>query len=342
MSVADLTIFLGDVQEYLGIEAKQYDESACLLDRKNIAAFQQNPNSFPKTLYTSLGDLPKNLVQVHEILQKAKTIYYSPPSSWSDGKILDILDPGSSLHGLTEILLLLLPDTVEIKNFSPYSPLSIDPIPLVDSRKTQQKQLWIAGCSVSHGEGVTPDERYGVLLAEDLGLSCSFLTRSGSSLSWAADQILRSDIRSGDLVVWGLTTWPRFTYVNQHKLLPGVTVSHYERYPWYQKIVDINQLDSQQTFYDNFYSILQVINYCKQNGSQLFLVGLLNSNYTLLGFLKSCENFIQIPYQLEYLQDSLSEKFLDIGTDNIHPGPKQHQIYKKIIKDFIVQYDKRY
>lgn len=330
-----LTIFLGDVDAEAGIKARLHDPSAWLLDRDNLQQFNQRSQTHPVTVYTSLGDLPKNLRVVYDILAQADSIVYTPPKVWSDKKKLDILDPTDSLQGMTETLLMLLPESVKITGLNPITPKDTDPIPLVDERKTDDKQLWAVGCSITHGIGVESHERYGSLLADELQIPCSFLSKSGSSISWASDQILRSDIRPGDLVVWGLTSWPRITYVHDHQMLSGITVTSYSLYPEYKKIISIDNLWSHQTFYHHFYAIEQVINYCKKIQAKLLLVGLLNDNFNLLGYLKSQPNFLQIHYNLEYNDSQLQEKYIDLGTDKSHPGPQQHIAYKNAISNFI-------
>lgn len=334
----ELVIFLGDIQEYLGDLAKNYDPGASLLTRSNYKSALSNKSTNNLTFYTSLGDLPKDLFVVYsDILSQADVIFYRPPEKWSDGKNLDITDPGSSMQGMTETLLLLLPKSVRV-DFGHSNALSIhDPIMLVDQRRTNDKQMWVAGCSISHGDGVAPNERYGELLANVMGLPCSFLTRSGSALDWASDQIIRSDIRKNDLVVWGLTHWGRLTYVHDDKLLSGINHTSYINFPEYNSIIDIKNIVSQQTFYNHFYSIQRAINYCEKIGAKLLLVGLLLGNYSLLGFLRSQKNFIHIPYQLDYRDSLLTTKYADLGTDKQHPGPKQHRLYKDIILDFINQ-----
>lgn len=329
-----LTVFLGDVQEYLGQLAKKHDASAWLLDRNNYYNVDTELKNNNVTIYTSLSEFSNDLDNLIHILSKADVIFYRPPVRWSDNKTVDLTEPGNSIQGLTEIILLLLPGSVEIKGLTAFTPADYDPNPLIDTRKTEESQLWIAGCSISHGIGVNTDERYGHLLAKHLGLDYSSLTRSGSAIDWAADQILRSDIRAGDLVVWGLTSWNRLTYIHDNTLLQGVTAGSYVRYPEYQKIVDLDNLCSSQTLYNHYYSIKRVINYCKKIDAKLVLVGLLHNNYSLLGFLKSLDNYIHIPYKMSFNHGTI-ESFEDLGTDKKHPGPKQHQIYKNFILDFI-------
>ena len=248
-----VSIFLGDCSEYLADLAKNHDPSAWLLDHSSLQAFQNLIHRSPLTVYTSLGDLSKDLYKVYEILKKADVIFYCPPDQWSDGKKFDILDPCSCMQGLTEVLLMLLPKTIDIQGFAGFSLVDYDPNPLVDQRKKQNKQMWVAGCSISHGTGVGIKQRYGELLSNALGLESSFLTRPGSAIDWSADQILRSDIRSGDIVIWGITGWRRITYIHEHKLLPGINIRSYEEFPAHEKIVSVKQLFCSNTFYNHVY-----------------------------------------------------------------------------------------
>ena len=329
-------IFFGDVDSYLADIAKQHDQNAFLLDSDNCDDFLQSQRS-RWTAYTSLGDLPKHLSKVYDILARADCIMYCPPTGkWSDHIDLDMLEPNASVHGLSETMLRLLPDSVKIYGLP--ETWTQDPIKLVDQRCTDQSQLWIVGCSISHGYAIDADQRFGALLAKELQIPCSFLTRPGSALDWAADQILRSDIRPGDTVVWGITAWCRLTHVHQHQLLKGITIRSFDHHPEYHDILNIDDLFSQQTFYKGIYAIQQVTNYCHKIGARLFLVGLMQTNFALLQFLQSQKNYIHIPYQIQYQNGEMLETFVDLATDLVHLGPKQNQIYKDIILARLTQF----
>lgn len=323
-----LTIFVGDTDESLSVTAQLHDSSAILLDFTNYQKFINSILEKDTSVYTSLGDLPKDLKIVFDILNLADQIIYCPPQTWSDNKEIDFADPGNSIQGLTELLLQLLPDSIEIKNLNPKIQ---NPNPLVDTRKDERTQLWVAGCSVSHGVGVGDTLRYGQLLATELNLPCSFLTRPGSAIDWAADQILRSDIRENDLVVWGLTNPERLTYIHNNTLLNGINVGTYDSFPEYQKIVDQKNLFTQQTLYKHFYSIQQVINYCNKINAKLLLVGILLGQYSFLSFLKSQKNYVHISYPVTFDNYQILSYFVDLGKDLRHPGVKQHQQYKEAI-----------
>lgn len=322
-----LTIFVGDIDESLADSAKSYDSSAWQLDHSNYKDFLTSTLTKNITVYTSLADLPKNLEIFYNILNSADKIVYCPPSQWSDNNTVDFADPGASIQGLTETFLLLLSNSIQVDNLNPDIPT---PVVLADDRKTDQSQLWIAGCSVSHGKGVQLQERYGQLLANKLTMTSSFLTRVGSAIDWAADQILRSDIRKNDLVVWGLTSPERFSYIYNNKLL-SITPTDYSNFPQIKNIINPSDLYNQNTIYKHFYSIQQVINYCNKCQAKLILVGILTGCYSFLNFLQSQKNYVHIPYSLNFEDYVFSTQFLD--TDNLHPGPKQHIQYQQLILD---------
>lgn len=323
-----LIIFLGDVNDSVTAEAKKLDQSAYLLDRSNYKEFLQQKTNKNTVVYTSLGDLPKDLKVVYHILLQADQIVYCPPDQWSDRKQLDILDPGKSIQGLTEIMLSMLPDSIQIINYNPIVP---DAVILRDQRKTNDPQIWNVGCSITHGVGVAPDQRFGQLLSDELNLPCSFLTRPGSAIDWAADQILRSDIRKGDIVIWGITSPDRFTYIHDNKLLAGVTAQSYESFPEYEKIVSFKNLYVQNTFYRHFYAIQQVTNFCKKIKAHLILVGLMSGGYSIQRLINAQKNYVSVDYEYNFKDLSIETKYIDLGTDNEHPGPQQHLKYKQII-----------
>ena len=329
-------MFIGDNAEYLANFAQKHDPSAWLLTAQSLPRYHTETAQRSVTVYTSLSDLPKDLSMIYQLWSGADKIYYHPPMAWSDNKKFDVCDPTDSIQGLTETLLLWLPPTVDIQGPDLFSQ-TYDPMLLADLRKIDSAQMWIAGCSFSHGVGVELHQRYGQLLADDLNLPCSFLTRPGSAVDWAADQILRSDIRPGDLVIWGLTESRRITYVHDNQLLKGITVTCFDTNRDLPDEIEPAMLLSQQNYYRQRYAIQQVINYCNKIGARLFLLGLLPGNYNLLGFLRAQkQHYIHIPYTLRHENSALAIEFLDLGNDQRHPGPRQHQQYKDIILPWLV------
>jgi hypothetical protein len=305
-----ITVYLGDVSEYLGQQAIAADPSACLITEKNYKDLRSG------TYYTSLGDLPDLLI-VGEVLQQADRIVYSPPVKWSDcvfGK--------SQMQACTEEYLNIFKFRCKVENYT--STLKFDQLlALADTRKTEDPQLWIAGCSVSHGVGVTDDTRYGQLLANQLSCKVSFLTQGGSSIAWAADQILRSDIRPGDTVVWGLTQYPRLVKFKMNKF------SHITPQTANSKST-VEYLASDQVLYHSVISVNQVINFCKKTQAKLILASVLDEE--IVNYIQDFPNIVML-YGLWGRKSS--NLYPDLGSDNAHPGVKTHafyadQIYQKI------------
>lgn len=331
-----LTIFLGDVFESTAKVALAYDPGATLIDYENLNSVINKTLINDTVYYTSLGDVGAgNYLILMDLLYSATNVVYCPPEKWSDGATVDILDPTSSIQGQTEDVLLRLPANVKVSNFSKEH-LVHDPRPLVDHRQSDRPQIWIAGCSISHGVGVDSSERYGQLLAEDLKMPVSFLTRPGSAIDWAADQILRSEIREGDIVIWGLTSIERITFVHNHCLETGITNTTYQngKNQRLEKIVPQKTLFSQNTFYTHIYSIDQVTNFCKKCKAILIIVGLLTSGAELR-FLASNPYFHNYTYKTSVNNSASLFNFNDTGDDNQHPGPKQHTLYKDFILSLI-------
>ena len=324
-----IKIYIGDINKELADIAMADSPTAVLIDSNNYKNFLTKNIDYNIVAYTALGDLPKNLEIVYDILVQADEIIYSPPSCWSDSGLLDDADPTASIQGLTENILLKVANQGILVTNIELCYLKNNLILLKDSRKTDQSQLWSVGCSITHGAGVNPNQRYGQLLADALNLKCSFLTRAGSSIQWAADQIIRSDIRPNDIIVWGLTESQRLTYIHKNNWLPGVTHSTYKNFQGIDKILPLKELLSENTLYNNIFAVERVLNFCQKIQVKLYIIGLLDPGPNFLRYIKSKKeiNITNFPYKFQGNKDPIIPIYEDLGTDGSHPGPKQHQAY---------------
>jgi len=316
-----MILFVGDIDESVKNAALAYSTHAFLVDTSNFEKVLVS-KSEDLVVYISFADLPKMTKTRNvffEVLDRADQIYYVPPKKWSDHSAE--FDHWSQQR-ITEYLLheinrkkknvigLKLPSWHD----SPYLQLS-------DVRQGTARQLWIAGCSIPHGVGVKISQRFGCLLAGKLDLPVSHLTRSGTGIPWAADQILRSDIRSGDVVVWAVTSEYRYCVWNKR-------LDHINAYS-FQNLEDRNIGSSlENMIYRACTSIHQVINFCHKTGAKLVLLPTISSETLRLVF-HDCINWYSPDYHYGYI---------DIGSDGIHPGPLQHTewanfCYNIIMKD---------
>lgn len=308
-----ITIYLGDVTEYLAHQACLEDSSAQLITQDNFA------NLTPGVYYTSLGDIG-SLWCLGETLMQADKIVYVPPAKWSDE-----IQGHSVMKTWYEDYLNIFKFRCKIENYST-APKFSNVAKLFDTRKTEAPQLWIAGCSISHGIGVTSETRYGQLLANRLNLDVSFLTTGGSSIMWATDQILRSDIRSGDIVVWGLTTRNRITHFENDKF------AFYNIRNLRPRDQLLELILSDHTTYQCVTSVLQVINYCKKINATLIIAALLDNE--IVNYIQDFDNLIMLYGLWGRDEDKM---FPDIGADGSHPGIASHQFYADEIYQKIQQ-----
>jgi hypothetical protein len=321
-----INLYIGDNNIELAEKAISADPRAFLIDRSNYKEFLNNPHKGDITVYTSLADLPKlneDTVAVYSIFDSADNIYYYPPENWSDNKNIDFAD---SIHFYTEYILCEFQkqkNNVHGLGLTDYSTELYTK--LVDQRKTDSKQLWLAGCSVTHGVGVLENQRYGQLLADSLKMPVSFLTAGGSSISWAVDQIVRSDIRAGDIVILGATEEVRFPYWTTDNKVWHITTHHQKQsHRLSSTNLTTNVIDRLITddncFYQSIIRLHQLVNFCNKIDAKLLIIGLLSSQSLAL-HLHNINSFIN------YKNFNLSNSYVDLGSDNMHPGPLQHQLY---------------
>lgn len=240
---------------------------------------------------------------------------------------------------------------------------------LKDVRKTNDPQLWVAGCSFADGSALTDkNQRWGQVLAKYLSCPVSFLTKGGSSIDWAADQILRADLRPGDTLVWALTGVNRVTWFDSegNTLLvgpglvagaqyhTGVTLNNREK-EFYTDLLNNDAL-----VYLSMRYVMQVVSYCKNKNVRLILafhseLSLLAHSKKMLDFLKTFDCFVELTSQSQghpeisskeksfadlfkhrkYLDTPNNKKYIDQGHDHVHPGPQQHQQWANDIFTFL-------
>jgi hypothetical protein len=304
-----IDVYVGDVSEYLSVVALQADISAILITSKNYQ------NLAAGTYYTSIGDLDR-LEQFGNILQQADNIFYVEPVKWSD----------SNMKTWTEEYLqsFFYANNKVIHGFCINESKDKSAIlAQADTRKVKSAQLWVAGCSISIGIGVDATQRYGQLISNQLQMPVSFLSREASSLKWQADQILRSDIQKDDILIWGLTG------IHRTPQWKNSVLRHYV--PNYTKDpVVLEQLTSDHMIYDAVTSIHQVLNFCAKVDCKIILASLLA--HGIEPYVHDCKNFIGL--QNQFGRNS-NDRFIDLGTDNLHPGPLMHQYYaQEIIKKY--------
>jgi hypothetical protein len=308
-----INLFVGDNDYCLAEQAKIYHPAAFLIDFDNYKKFLKTVYVEDITVYTSFSDLPKITgtdAVFFEILKKSDNIFYCPTLKWSDHS--DNFSWNSN-QTITEYFLYhinLLKNNVQGLDLTAYR--NSNYLSLNDTRKTDNKQLWVSGCSIAHGVGVSEHEKFGTLVSNKLNLPVSHLTKGGSSIEWAKDQILRSDIRKNDIVIWGLTQEVRSPKAINKKVIA-------ESNP------DI--LLNETSLYRAVTSVHQVINFCRKISARLILLPIICSEHLQL-LIHNLDEYYQLPYQT---------KPLDLGTDGAHPGPIQHRVWADLVYEHLLK-----
>ena len=313
-----IIIIVGDVHKYLSKFAQEISADASLLTKDSASDLLSG------VYYTSLGDI-NQYRQYTDFLELADKIIYQPPIRWSDTDRKGF----SYMKYWTELALQYFYDKKEIENFF-ITPQKTTALDLVDYRKIDSPQIWIAGGSDSLGVGVSLQERYGQLVADHFNMEASFLTRGRASMAWIADQLLRSDLRLGDIVIFGIVPGGRFTFYHDDKVL-DLSPSYYKKNPLFDKIFPLPLLDTDHVnCYQPLTALHQVISICNKVGAQLLIAGL---SPTLIDHCIQFPNYINLCHYRFGMDFDIDRKnyFLDFGTDHIHPGPLTHQFYAKNI-----------
>jgi len=309
-----MILLVSNDTEYLLTRINEFSDSAILINFENYTIDYQ-------VGYTSIIEFPDKTEFIKAIMLASSVVYLPGPT---DEKF-DFNNPNTSNQGHVEHLLRSIGQTKKITGIDHLlgDDIATEAISkicqLADRRVSDQKQLWAVGDSITAGYGITFEQAWGTILGKKLEFPVSRLAESGSSIEWAADQILRSDIRKDDLIVWGVTTLNRLPYY-----APTVGVQHYtSQYSTDKKIRQL-LIDDDFMYYKSISHIAQVVNFCNKVECKLLLVGLLSSERDYL-YYRNFSNFYQ------YFNPELQNKFVDLASDNIHPGPKQHALYADAI-----------
>jgi len=312
-----MILFVGFANEELVEIAKNYSDDAMLVTEDTWDCGIR-----PEVGYTGLEEFSNTPIFVSVLVSATKIVYY-PNMAETD---IDLENPLNCTRGLLENILLSISQTTPVENLknnilgsSAVATKSQICLELVDSRKTELSQLWGVGCSFTYGSAVDYSQRYISLLSKKLDMNMSCLAQPGGTISWSADQILRSDIRRGDIVVWGLTSKFRLTWFHNNCVW-NFTPTEYKKFKWLSDTVPLSViLNYDNAIYQSLTHIHQVNNFCNKIGAKLLLVGLLTGPDDLL-YLCNLPNFYQF-----YNKDSFG--YIDVGYDGVHPGPLQHQRY---------------
>jgi hypothetical protein len=310
-----LTLFVGSNDPNLAKEAQSADPTAYLIDRHN---FHQHHEG---VCYTGVSDL-ESLNDFASLLRQVDNIIYVPDPSWVAGQKVKQY---SERYWIEQYLYTFsLDKTKKIVNCPIFRLPTNDDLMLAlnAQRKNNQPHLWVSGCSTTAGVGVEIHERYANILAEKLNLPLCMLAKSGASVAYATDQILRSDIQKGDLVVLGITNHQRKTYYSEENSeIIHVTVTNCKEQ---NRKID---LTDPTLLYDSITAVYRVLNFCKIVNAKLILIGI-HTDTVFAAYLKNIPSYI---HANGFYGVTKNDCYKDLGNDMAHPGPASHQEYAEKI-----------
>lgn len=317
-------LFLGDTTPYLAGIAHKNDSGSKLITQENLEDFLNSPSG---SFYSSLGDF-FDIDLFCQMLDLSDEINYCPPpdGKWSDlGKAPD---PRYNMETETQEHLYQWSYIKRKPVYGLQVPDFLDPVfdntIHYNHRITNGQQIWAFGCSITVGIGVSENQRYANLVGESLGLPVNTIAYIGSSAKWASDQILSSDIKKNDIVIWGLTSLNRFGYFLHDKRYYHILPSFLDDYPLMKNLFEPDKMISPNVFYESFRSIMTADNFCNKIGAHLIILGVFPRYSKQKEIKKNYQNFV-----------ATDRSFLDHGSDGWHPGPRHHELYKNKVLDYI-------
>lgn len=319
-------LFVGPNDSYLADKARHYDSSATLITLTNYYNLENVPVG-----YISLSDF-NNVEIFYNLLCSAKKIIFCPPKHWPKS-IFDFKPFSEEWLTIYYINLAANVNNIPVDNNIELTQAILSTKPV---RKSNNRQLWVLGCSTTNGSGVLDHEKYSTLISKDLNLIHTLIAENGSSIQWAGNQLLSSDLHKNDIVVWGLTSISRFPWFHPPKLYHvGSNTTFINAH---QDIINDLPMDyllsTHHMLYQAIITIENVINFCNKIGVNLVMLGI-HCDLELSTYLSKYKNFIPVHGTNGLDWDS---SFLDFGNDNAHPGPDTHKMYATIAKKYIVEH----
>jgi hypothetical protein len=82
------------------------------------------------------------------------------------------------------------------------------------------------------------------------------------------------------------------------------------------------RLDSEDNLYHQLTDVFKVINFCDKIGARLIIANILDD--IIPTYIKDYPGFVQLNSNPNRDAEKM---FIDLGTDQVHPGPKMHRYY---------------
>lgn len=298
-------LFVGNIDESPSIEAKKFASAATLILPDNV-----NKMSDYAVAYISIGD--HSIEDFLRCLDQAKELHYAPSNQWEHDET----------RQTTERWLMYFSHRKPVYNLPPETKNNF--LKLADQRKSDKSQLWVVGDEIAAEIGLTPGNGVGSFLSKKLKTDASYLVDQSASIVWCSDQILRSDLRKDDKILWLL---PPMGVINYYDLQVqrSIELANQAEQKSNNPQDNLEQLQNTNLMHINLAAIDRVINVTRLIGCDLVIstppVNNAKLESELLDYLVLQKEFVHC------YADSVSYLDLNFNGAGEGPGPLQHQKY---------------
>lgn len=217
---------------------------------------------------------------------------------------------------------------------------------LLDYRKSSDNQVWVAGCSTANGTAL-PDISYAYasIVAKELNMPLSILGKGASTISFSTDQLLRSAVKPGDTVLWGISGVCRLSLFDKNLHEQFVTFNRIERGECSKEetIFALESMNHNNQIATALRCLSQVMTRFDCEGVKLKIIAhpeinLPDQYLPLRSTIETHPGFVNLHGNnyLDAIYSDISDTlkfYKDFGNDNLHPGVQTHKEWAKIILD---------
>ena len=225
-------------------------------------------------------------------------------------------DYTSSLFYETLVALNATSHKKKIQNFDRQCIKSFLEINLEHIGHSHNANLWVFGCSHSHGVGLRQgQEKYSDILSATLGIELNSITKPGSSLSWSFRHLAAAPIHHNDIVVWQITTPGRISVYDGDIVETQLSQSKNPHL--------LETFTDQQIFFNHLTTIAAGVAYLRAMGVKFIMTSILNKSELFYQYLLEYTKYPEYCYS--------PGVFVDLGTDGLHVGPLSHKLLANAI-----------
>lgn len=209
-----------------------------------------------------------------------------------------------------------------IKNFES---IKFDPYHWKPQVKTVEKDDLIAlGCSLTAGTGLTDlSQGWSAIVSNNLGLQNKNFGQPGGSLQKLFSIFNRLDFYQGQTVILQVPPLPRIKYVLENGTLQDVMLGRSNSSDQLLAVFNDRYL-----FYNAYEMILSMVKRCRSSNVK-FVFFLFDYKTDYFYNHEDQMYFYDLPEFVPNL--SIQNYKVDVGTDNLHPGPKSHEYLAEVI-----------